>query len=315
MLRAGCGLPAFAGRTGDRLFFDVLQASQPRRFSFELSSSTLIPATIPPGRLTAYPGAAPVMWTVTRDQHDPKLVTVSRITPRGGETETASFVLPFGATGRVAWVLDANENPWLFIDRGGEVVAVFRRDGSSWLKEVVVRSALRMPHLDPITGDIIMGRWRFTAGGLPQPVNPPPPYDPRYPGLIDVFPTGAGELLAIPPGYEASLLRNGTWQRVPGPWKAVDDARPSLVPGDGPAPIVAWRDGDLLRAHRWKDAEWVQVAVIDRTKYPGGGPMLMIDDTLIVMGGCYRFEVDGVESITVTTAKGDVVSTRKVVSH
>lgn len=312
----GCGLPIFAGRAGDRLYFEVLQASQPRRFHFERGSGLLSVDTIPRGRVLAAASAENGMWRAMRSDDNPHHVIVARVTADGAVVENTSILLPFAAHGSVSWITDAQGVPWLFFDSGGDRVAAFRRDRCSWVPEGVVRSDPHIPRLNDVTGEIILGSWRFLPGRDPQPIEPLPPDNPRYPGYVHVFPAGHGELLAIlPGGYEAYVLRDDVWTRLATPWKSAETPRPTLVPSDSASPVVAWRDGALLRAHRWQDDEWVEVAMIDMNRHPGGGPMLMIEETLIVMGSCYRFEDDGGESITVTEATGDVVATREVVGN
>lgn len=289
----GCGIPAFAGGTGSELHFVVLQASRPAEFAVDVETLTgrAIPAA--PRAVAVKPGTGDRAWTASRTMDDDRRVLVSdRLST--GECMTIGAIDLGARPVAFTWTEDREGIAWLFFETIGDEgrrVQAYRQRGPKWEEAGSIRGGIRTPRLDRVTNRIYVGPLVFSSDLPPERWLK----DETLPAgvvadLLDIFPMADGTLLAVDPRRGVwHRAAAADWNRIATPWDI--DSSASIVPSDDPSPIVAWkRRPDDLVVSAWHDGAWLTLGVLSRADaIEGGGPLIMRQGKIVLLGVCYHF--------------------------
>lgn len=310
----GCGLISYEGRTGTRLFFRVVQSDTSRAFTIDLESKSARRFELE--RPVALSGTGERAWFITRVSSDDPVITVFERLASGEAKKSGTIEVPFVPLS-FTWTEDAAGRVWLFVEgrqHGKPVVAAYRLFDCAWTLEGVVEGTLDTPRADRSANRVFVGTLVFAAGDAPRRWQPLPP---NSDASTDLFPLPDGSLIAIDARKDAWLLRAraSEWTALAVPWRGESRAFPELVKTDGPWPAVSWKSRNLSELHvaSWRDGEWKTIGILKREDaIEGGGPVLVLGDKVIVVGGCYHFDAEG-EWVALTTFDAQSAQSVKVV--
>ncbi len=300
---AGCGLPIVLGTSDGALFLAALDTTPLRSVVWRPGSQSAhrLRLDVTGRLLNSQQGTGRTAWIASVDV-DHLLHLYHPDT--GGEVVADGTLRPPSDPTAFTWAEDASGANWIFVAfvRNGERgIEAFRRERSAWRSRGSVPAAdLRTARA--ILGErtaVICGAWHFSAAHEPERIAVS-----GDPDLAEIFPNRHSliELRLADLTVLTSTDNGEHWRPVPPPWPPHTpfEFQPEAVDLAGSAPLLRWIAAGRLVAARFEHGAWMRKLDVPVAEvHELSGPAVMIGDSLVLIGVCYRMFEEQADSIRV----------------